>query len=360
MKALKKPLIVHIISGDKFASGYVNFMKMKMTEWEHSFFVRDIGFELKFINREQIIFYRKDKELCSHDNQALLNKCDKIIISGAFYLFDFMKNASDAIIKKTYIQFWGGDFYCFRHAWKFDARKKKKILGGFVKKCAGTVSLIQGDIEQLQRIFPSENEHYVAQMPSDPMEEFKEFSQLDFNPPSPPYRILLGNSSTKENQHIPALQLISRFKNENIRIICPLSYGDMNYKKKVIEFGKQEFGDKFQPVENYMSKDEYIALLNHADMAVFNNNRQQALGNIWIMLRLGKKVFIRDDTAMWEHFRNLGVTVHSVGEWKEQSLQQLVSARQEEISGNHERAVEYDSGVIAMKQWKIIFDSKII
>lgn len=55
MKALKKPLIVHIISGDKFASGYVNFMKMKMTEWEHSFFVRDIGFELKFINLEQII-----------------------------------------------------------------------------------------------------------------------------------------------------------------------------------------------------------------------------------------------------------------------------------------------------------------
>jgi dTDP-N-acetylfucosamine:lipid II N-acetylfucosaminyltransferase len=43
--------------------------------------------------------------------------------------------------------------------------------------------------------------------------------------------------------------------------------------------------------------------LNNIDIAIFNNDRQQALGNIYALLYLNKKVFIRSDTTMWLHFK---------------------------------------------------------
>ena len=39
--------------------------------------------------------------------------------------------------------------------------------------------------------------------------------------------ILIGNSATETNNHIEVLDLLSKFKNEDIKIYVPLSYGDM-------------------------------------------------------------------------------------------------------------------------------------
>lgn len=114
--------------------------------------------------------------------------------------------------------------------------------------------------------------------------------------------ILLGNSASDTNQHIQMLDILAKYKNENLSIICPLSYGDKEYAVKIKNYGLKLFGDKFIPLMEYMSPVEYANILGKVDIAVFNHNRQQATGNIEILAYLGKKIFIRSDISSWNHY----------------------------------------------------------
>ena len=51
-----------------------------------------------------------------------------------------------------------------------------------------------------------------------------------------------------------------------------------------------------------MSINDYSRMLNDIDIAIYNNNRQQATGNIEILGYLGKKIFVRSDTTTWQHY----------------------------------------------------------
>ena len=55
-------------------------------------------------------------------------------------------------------------------------------------------------------------------------------------------------------------------------------------------------------IENYNKKH---ANKDSIEIAIFNNDRQQAMGNITALLGMKSKVFIRDDTSMWSNFSNL-------------------------------------------------------
>lgn len=54
--------------------------------------------------------------------------------------------------------------------------------------------------------------------------------------------IQLGDSELYTNQHISALHLLSKYKDEKIKLFCPLSYGDTSYADKVEEEGNRIFG----------------------------------------------------------------------------------------------------------------------
>lgn len=62
------------------------------------------------------------------------------------------------------------------------------------------------------------------------------------------------------------------------------------------------FGDRFIPIFDYLTPADYARLLNSVHVAVFNFNRQQGTGNIEILGYLGKKIYIRSDTTLWEHY----------------------------------------------------------
>lgn len=115
--------------------------------------------------------------------------------------------------------------------------------------------------------------------------------------------IWLGNSSTLSNNHLDALKLLSRFKNENIVIYCPLSYGeslDSIYTKTIIDYGKQLFKEKFVPITDFMNREQYYELLNNIDLVVMFHNRTQAAGNIHAFVKMGKKVFLKKKSTIFQ------------------------------------------------------------
>ena len=68
--------------------------------------------------------------------------------------------------------------------------------------------------------------------------------------------ILLGNSATHTNNHLEAFEILEKFDLKNFKIITPLSYGSKAYADKIVELGKDKFGNIFYPLMEYKTIEE--------------------------------------------------------------------------------------------------------
>ena len=278
-----------------------------------------------------------------------------IIVSGIFGYHKYLPFLPLKILKKTYLQFWGGDFYFYRNT-KFFTKKyiHKFLLNLCIKKCAAIINLIPDDYNELSKIFPNDKKHLVGTMPNDPR-RIKLYEKYDKNHELVLGRIIVGNSATRENHHIEVLKKLEYLKNENIEIICPLSYGDKEYAKEVIRVGKEIFKNKFIPLTEYMDFEEYLKLLLTCEIGIFNNDRQQALGNIYVLLRYGKKVYIRNNTSMWNNFKNKKIVVYDIDRIGEYSKNDLFYMDEKTKKSNYMNIIKiYQSDLI---YWNNILDN---
>jgi hypothetical protein len=60
-----------------------------------------------------------------------------------------------------------------------------------------------------------------------------------------------------------------------------------------------------------MNLDEYNFLLNKTKIAIFNNHRQQAMGNIISLLYFGAKVYVSKYNSMYRFFKNNKMIIFS-------------------------------------------------
>ena len=126
--------------------------------------------------------------------------------------------------------------------------------------------------------------------------------------------ILLGNSASAPNNHLDAFKLLKALDLGERKIITPLSYGDEYYRNTIINHGNSEFGDCFVPLVEFMPIDEYIKTISSCSIVVMNHLRQQAMGNIVIMLYLGAKVFLDPKNPAYDFLKKQGAAVYSIDE----------------------------------------------
>lgn len=125
--------------------------------------------------------------------------------------------------------------------------------------------------------------------------------------------ILVGNSATDTNNHIEIFELLNTLSlNDSIKIICPLSYGNENYKKNIINIGNNILGKNFDPLVEFMNIDDYISKIISCNVVIMNHVRQQAFGNIITMLYLGAKVFLREENPIYMFLKNKGAIIYSI------------------------------------------------
>lgn len=125
--------------------------------------------------------------------------------------------------------------------------------------------------------------------------------------------ILVGNSATDTNNHIEIFDLLNTLPlSDSVKIICPLSYGNENYKKNIINIGNNMLGGRFEPLVEFMNIDDYISKIIGCRVVVMNHIRQQAFGNIITMLYLGAKVFLREENPIYIFLKNKGAIIYSI------------------------------------------------
>lgn len=133
--------------------------------------------------------------------------------------------------------------------------------------------------------------------------------------------ILVGNSAAPTNNHMDVfLKLLEVGVPAHSKVIVPLSYGNLEYREKVLQEGERLFGSQFVPITEFMALEEYIELLSSCSSVVMGHLRQQAAGNLFISLFLGARVFLEVENPLYEEFSSMGLEVNTSNMLRSQDL----------------------------------------
>lgn len=151
--------------------------------------------------------------------------------------------------------------------------------------------------------------------------------------------ILLGNSDTLTNNHFEAIDKLAELNLGDAKVYCPLSYEKGQYAEDVALYGKQKLKSNFIPLLEFLPKEEYEKTLGAVSIAIMNHNRSQALGNILALLYSGVKLYMSEDSTLFQYFKKNGMAVFSIQ--KELSSQHIfIKLSTEEIQLNHNKMLE--------------------
>ena len=123
------------------------------------------------------------------------------------------------------------------------------------------------------------------------------------------FRIMVGNSGSTTNNHLDVLNLINAAKLNNIEIHMPLSYGKKSYILEVIKTSQQRLPKSFHPLTKFLDFDSYFDYLRSMDVCIMGHNRAEGLGNILVLLFLGKKVYLKPHTTAFQYYEHLGMKI---------------------------------------------------
>lgn len=306
-----KNKIIHIMKLDKFNASYIDFVNTNFEKQDHKFiFLHKKKYEYGLTKNHDVIWIEnifKKFYLLKE-----LYKADKIIIHGLWVsYFNKLLFIQPWLLKKCYHVMWGGDFYF--------PNKQKWIKKQVIKKMGHFITYIKGDYELLKKWYGSNGKYHECFMYHSNL--YREYNISENK--SDVINIQLGNSANPTNNHIEVLEKLLKYKNENIKIFAPLSYGSKKNMEKVIKKGKELFGEKFIPLTDFMSYEKYLEFLGKIDIAIFAHNRQQGMGNIITLLGLGKKVYLRSDISSYELFRELNINVFNLNRLDLQKIDKL-------------------------------------
>lgn len=135
--------------------------------------------------------------------------------------------------------------------------------------------------------------------------------------------IIVGNSASATNNHEYVFDRLKSVGVGQRNIIVPLSYGGngKKYADRIEKIGLELFGNGFKSIRDYMPLNDYNELLLSANVFVYGNFRQEAVGNILIALYIGGKVFLDSRNPLLPFYKSLGLVLYSLDELCKEELQ---------------------------------------
>ncbi len=341
--------IIHLGRNGIHMNKYVKVLDENFDYEKHFFYLtgKDIN------NKNNVIDIRNKTDFIKNIIRLNLDlyKSKKIIIHGFsqtyfFYLFFFQP----WLLPKVYWIIWGWDLYSFLYKsnkikFKIIQFMKKRII----PKIGHFVTYIKGDYLLAQKWYGANGQYHECFMY--PSNIYKEYN-VGTNDYHSTINIQVGNSADSLNNHIEVLEKLTVYKDKNIKIFAPISYGDKEYAKLVIKKGKEFFGNKFIPITELMPFEKYLEFLSKIDIAIFNSNIQIAMGNTITLIGLRKKVYMKNDVTPWKFFNDMGVKVFDVENIELELLEQEIKKM------NQQKIREYFSKENYLNQLKNIFESK--
>ena len=286
----------------------------------------------------------------------LLFKAKKIFLHGLWDKYVILTLfLFPVFLKKSYWLIWGGDLYSL-------FKKKRRLRSIFldwakkqvIKRLKGVVTHLKGDYELVRDHFGFCGQYlYTILYIRNVTVPEKSDGNIDKD------FVQIGNSPDPTNNHEHLFELIAKtvpLNQEKYKKFVPLAYG--NYAERIIKL-KTQANHLFGAEHCYILEDlrhlpDYIKLLSRVDVALFDHDRQQAVGNIILLLSLGATIYLRSDITTWSFLHEHGLIVRDIATLK--ASKPLLRLQPQEVSQNRENIEKYFTEERAVMLWRKIFN----
>ena len=159
--------------------------------------------------------------------------------------------------------------------------------------------------------------------------------------------ILIGNSLSYTNNHLDIFFIISKYKLGNQKIVVPINYGeDYNADKEWFKENSCLEKDSTIWLEDFLPRNVYLELFSNITHAIFGHIRQQAMGNIYICLLNGIKLFLYENSLIYKQLVAWGFKVFTIdSDMSELALKQVLSP--EDALNNYNIMCKRNEGKVA-------------
>ncbi len=134
---------------------------------------------------------------------------------------------------------WGGDLYVYQlgeRNWKW--RFRELFRRPVIRRMAYFSTTVPGDYELVKKWYSTNSKFIHNLMYQSHL--YRDSNQIECKlDKGQNVFIQIGNSADPSNNHFEIIEKISKFKDRNIKVLCPLSYGSVEHREAVISFGKK-------------------------------------------------------------------------------------------------------------------------
>ena len=326
---------VHLFPDDKFVDFFCELCEHQFPK-ESKYFVCSCDNTLKYIKRSDLVKHISPDAAGLEDILNSVSTCGLLIIH---FLTDFGIRLVNRIPYHATLVWsgWGADYYnripnfedwayhdqtkaflakLYPHQQhnKMEGSLKTEQLDLPLRKAIGRVDYfsapIPDDYELMKNAFPWFKAKYI-QLNYGSVESTFQPGALCIRGKN----ILVGNSATPTNNHLEVFNMLQSIELDDSKIFVPLSYGGLNYltyRENLINEATDILGKHFSPLINFIPLEEYNRTISSCGIAIMNHRRQQALGNIGMMMYNGAKLFLNREGPVYNFFQKLGAHIYAV------------------------------------------------
>ena len=339
-KIIKQYRFVHLMFNDKFNKPFVDFLNRNFDIKEHLVLCKRCHNEFPFPQGDNVI------EIGTLRNFNF-SSVEKIFCHSLFdrELVDYLYTHQDILKEKAYWQIWGGDLY--------NAPRDDK--NDFVRdNFRGYITDVDGDKAVLEKRYAAtQNKRFYHATYTFPVG--KEMVNEAKHSLQKRNATIIQINNSCDDSTLEMLDILAKFKNENIIIKTILSYGKLEFKEQIIQKAREIYGVKFQYIDKMLPPNEYSQHLANIDILILNQKRQQGVGNTQASLYLGNKVFIRSDVTTYKDFNSFGIKIYDTKEIVDLAFNELISYPEKDINTTLIR--NFIDETIIKDSWKSIFEN---
>lgn len=337
---VKKAKYIHLMFNDKFNKPYVDFINKNFNKKDHLVLCRQM-FQADILHplpKGNNVFVVQNFEKINLEQDNI----EKIFLHSLFDIetVNLLYN-HPKLLEKSYWIIWGGDLYSAPND------EKNNFIRNNMK---AYIACVKGDEKIAADKYSSKALLFSARYagPID-LKELDEVKQIKKD-----YIQIQINNSCDETT-LEMLDILSKFKNEKIKIITILSYGQTQFKQEIINKGCRIFKEKFGWIENSLKPKDFVQHLSENDILVLNQNRQQGGGNIAASAYLGKKIFIKSEITSYKNMLQKGVKIFDTNSIKNLSFDEFIDLDNETKRKNIAAAKLIYDNQSRIKSWQDIF-----
>lgn len=348
---------IHIIVLEKFIPAFLSHAKEFLDFNSHIFLIfatektlKEFAIPAEILSCKNVIILNRHGRFKKYFLLAkYINNAQKIFLHGLWVEYaNILLAALFWNLKKSHWLIWGGDLYEYRTNKKYS---KKEIIRRFIIKRFGFITpVVYGDYELAKKYYKTRakciGEIFYMQF----YEKYQSIHNRENTDISDKVIIQVGNSATPSNHHKEVLELLYPHKNE-IKIILPLSYGEKEYSDEIKKIALEKFGDNATILSDFIPLEQYNKILESTHIAIFATDRQQAMGNIFVLLLLGKKVYLKEGYTHYDFFIKNGFKIFNL---KHFSLNKISI---EDATYNKDLILKKYSKEKQIENFRYVFDS---